>query len=129
MNSNELGGAIAGGVVAYVVISIIAIALCVLLIIAQWKIFTKAGEKGWKSIIPIYNLYILTRLADGKGIKFLLLLIPIVGYIIINIKLAKAFGKGGGFTAGLILLPSIFTLILGFGSAQYIGPNGVAQQQ
>lgn len=36
----------------YIIVSIVAI----LLIVAQWKIFTKAGEKGWKSIIPIYNM-------------------------------------------------------------------------
>jgi len=35
------------------------------------------------------------------------------------IDLAKSFGKGGGFTAGLILLPFIFLPILGFGSATY----------
>ena len=39
------------------------------------------------------------------------------------IKLAHTFGKGGGFAAGLILLPPIFALILGFGSAEYEGPE------
>jgi hypothetical protein len=31
----------------------------------------------------------------------------------------KAFGKSGGFAAGLIFLGFIFFPILGFGSAQY----------
>ena len=38
------------------------------------------------------------------------------------------FGKGGGFTVGLLLLPWIFDCILGFGSAQYLGPNGQQQE-
>ena len=25
--------------------------------IANWKIFSKAGEPGWKSLIPFYNVY------------------------------------------------------------------------
>ena len=33
--------------------------------------------------------------------------------------LAKAFNQGVGFGIGLLLLPFIFQLILGFGSAQY----------
>lgn len=34
-------------------------------------------------------------------------------------KLAKAFGKGGGFAVGMILLPWIFYPILGFGKAKF----------
>ncbi len=33
---------------------------------AAWRIFTKMGEKGWKSLIPIYNLYILTKCVANK---------------------------------------------------------------
>lgn len=98
-----------------------------LMIIADWKLFTKAGEAGWKSLIPIYNIYILVKIIDGKGIKFLLFLIPIVNIIygiIFNFRIAKAYGKGTGFAIGLILLPNLFQLILAFGSAQYVGPQG-----
>ncbi|MGN0240639.1 MAG: DUF5684 domain-containing protein [Candidatus Weimeria sp.] len=42
--------------------------------------------------------------------------------IIFEVKLAKAFGESGAFAVGLIFLPNIFQLILGFGSSQYIGP-------
>ena len=40
----------------------------------------------------------------------------------LGIKLARAFGKGTGFAVGLILLPSIFYMILGFGDSVYYGP-------
>lgn len=114
-----------GQTAAYVIISIIA---CVICIAAMWKIFTKAGEAGWKSLIPIYNAYILVKIADGNGIKFLLLLIPIVNFVfmcMLYIRLAKAFGKSTGFGIGLIFLNFIFMLILAFGDAQYIGPRGI----
>lgn len=101
----------------------------ILLIVAQWKIFEKAGEAGWKSLIPFYNMYILYKIAWGNGWLFLLTIIPIVGFvasIVVEVKLSKAFGQGGGFAVGLILLPNIFQLILGFGHYEYIGPNGEA---
>jgi hypothetical protein len=118
--------AVAGGTAIYV---IICLAISVFAIVCMWKIFAKAGKPGWASIVPFYNLYILFEITWGNGILFLLNLIPIVNAIIMLItyvKLAKAFGKSGGFAAGLIFLNLIFVCILGFGSAQYIGPNGVA---
>ncbi len=106
---------------------IIGIACCVLVIVAMWKIFAKAGKPGWAAIVPFYNLYVLFEITWGSGIKFLLLLIPFANFvisIITMVKLAKVFGKGGGFAAGLIFLGPIFQLILAFGSAQYVGING-----
>jgi hypothetical protein len=41
-------------------------------------------------------------------------------------RLSKSFGKDAGFTVGLIFLGIIFYPILGFGSAKYVGPNGVS---
>ena len=37
------------------------------------------------------------------------------------VKLGQAFGKSTGFIIGLIFLTPIFEMILGFGSAQYVG--------
>src|SRR5437764_15464570 len=87
-----------------------------------WKVFTKAGQPGWASIIPIVNLYFLCKVAGRPGWWLLLLLIcfPIF-YIILCIDVAKRFGQGGGFAVGLIFLGIIFFPILGFGSAQYQG--------
>ena len=33
--------------------------------------------------------------------------------------ISKSFGHGTGFTVGLVLLPFIFQLVLGFGSSEY----------
>ncbi len=55
----------------------------------------------------------------------ILAMIPLVNFIfgiIINVDLAKSFGKGVGFAIGLILLSPIFIIILGFGDARYQGP-------
>lgn len=95
-----------------------------LMIVAMWRIFVKAGEEGWKAIVPFYNTYILYKITWGNGLYFLLLLIPCVNVviqIITSVKLAKVFGKGIGFTLGLIFLGPIFQLILGFDSSEYKG--------
>lgn len=98
----------------------------ILLIIANWKIFEKAGQAGWKSLIPFYNGYTSFKITFSSGWFFLLMLIPVVN-IIIHImycnKLSKAFGHGIGFTLGLIFLPNIFTLILGFNGDTYHFPE------
>jgi len=101
------------------------LAFMILMIAACWKIFTKAGQPGWASIIPIYNWYILCKIVGRPGWWVILLLIPFINFIIgiiLCIDLAKSFGKGVGFGIGLILLGVIFFPILGFGSAQYQGP-------
>ena len=101
-----------------------SIIINIISIVAMWRIFTKAGEKGWKAIIPFYNLYVLFELTWGSGIKFLFLLIPFFNiYVIIKtcINLARAFGRNGMYALGLVLLPNIFGLVLAFSDCEYLG--------
>ena len=108
-------------------VSTTSLIVSVLMIVAMWLIFSKAGQGGWKALIPFYNLYTYCKVADGNGWKFLLFLIPLVNLIyaiILYFRLAKSFGKGVGFGFGLLFLTPIFMLILAFGKAQYIGPKG-----
>ena len=121
MDQNLANGILGGAFIVYV---LAVLFFYVLLIIAEWKILAKAGEPGWMSLIPILNLYIIFKVVYGKGIKFLLLLVPLLNAVVsiaLCFRLAQAFGKGVGFGFGLLFLPNIFTLILGFGSAQYEG--------
>jgi len=104
-------------------ILLLELAVVVFLIASIWKVFTKAGQPGWASIIPIYNAYILLKIAGRPGWWLLLYFIPVVNFviaIIVSIDVAKAFGKGGGFGLGQALLSFIFYPILAFGDAAYI---------
>lgn len=122
-------------------------------IIANWNIFTKAGEAGWKSIIPVYSDYIsykiawqpsyfwlvfvlgiITSVANGMAdpnetnttillIVSLIRIILAIISILYCIKLSRAFGHGIGFAIGLIFLQPIFMLILGFGNDPYYGAD------
>ncbi|MBC8869987.1 MAG: signal peptidase I [Planctomycetes bacterium] len=100
-------------------------AVIILLIAALWKVFSKAGKPGWAAIVPIYNCIVLLEICGRPIWWIILLLIPCVNIVIlllINIDLAKSFGKDVGFGIGLWLLGIIFLPILGFGKSQYVGP-------
>ncbi|MCF0124907.1 MAG: signal peptidase I [Clostridia bacterium] len=124
--------ATAGSVVT-LFIMVITLFICVLSIVANWKIFTKAGEKGWKSLIPIYSSIVMFKIAGISPLwilGYLFTFIPVVGtcisigitiYFMYN--LAKVFGKDVAFTVGLVLLNTIFMLILAFGKAEYTAPK------
>ena len=116
--------AVAGSILAVSIVFVII--FYILTVIACWKIFTKAGEAGWKALIPVYNAYILYKISNvsfvfwllipaicmgvvsaiagnvsNDGLKTILNLvyyaIEIVIYAKISSALAKAFGKGTGF--------------------------------
>ena len=122
---------------------ILALVWWILQIIANWNIFTKAGEAGWKSLIPIYGDYVSYKIAWQTSYFWLSFILGIVAsYIasanlnesmflamittllrivitVINImyciKLSRAFGHGIGFCDRTHLITSqFFLLILGF---------------
>ena len=120
-----------------VMILVIGLIVWVIQTVAMWKVFTKAGEAGWKAIIPIYNGYIYFKIAGIPNLYWVVLIISVlsalqnqiittialIGTMVITIyhayKLAKAFNHGIGYTLGLLFLNTIFLLILGFGSDKY----------
>lgn len=109
--------------------ALIGIAIGVVMLAAMWRVYTKAGEPGWAAIIPIYNIIVLLKIIGRPAWWIVLYLIPIVNFVIaimVYDGLSKSFGKGTGFTIGLIFLGPIFLLILGFGSARYVGPAASA---
>ena len=104
------------------IFAVVWLALVVLMIAAMWKVFVKAGEPGWAAIIPIYNLYILIKIAGKPGWWILLFFVPFVNFIvaiIVMIAVAHHFNKGTGFGLGLTLLGFIFFPILAWGDATY----------
>ena len=104
------------------VAAIVALTIVVIQIGAFWRVFTKAGEPGWACLVPIYNVLVLLRIIGKPAWWIILMIVPVANLvigIIECIELAKAFGKGGGFAAGLILLPFIFVPMLAWGDAEY----------
>lgn len=103
---------------------IFSAAIAVITLISAWMIFEKAGEAGWKSLIPFYNTWVLTQFTGAGALWFILMFVPFVNFIalvVVVMKLAESFGKSAGFGIGLLLLSFIFFPILAFGDAQYQG--------
>lgn len=119
-------------------------------LICRWRIFSKAGEKGWKSLIPYYGTYVEFKFT-WSGLQGILMLGALIASNIITAtcetgsfmtligavlafyaavmaliqthKLSQSFGHKFGFTLGLLFLNPIFMLILAFGKkSQYVGP-------
>ena len=157
MNPAALNGAAASGDVAALIMSMLVglviggILAYVLTVIPMWRIFTKAGERGWKALIPVYNTYILYKISWKPSMFWIVLIIAFVGSLIMTLcgdsmlllllgwliyvaalvmsiilyyKLSKAFGHGAGYTVGLIFLWLIFLYIIAFGSSEYQGAQG-----
>ena len=124
--------AIAAGLAAFfAAFFLVFVVIGLVTLIGMWKVFAKAGQPGWAVLVPIYNLIVLLRVA---GLPWywvfapFVAIIPILGWIAyivwivwVHHRISTRFGQGVGFTVGLTLLGPIFWLILGFGSAQYVG--------
>lgn len=124
------------------------IVLDVLFIIAEWRIFKKAGEKGWKSLIPVYKVFLSHHIAGMSHIWFILEVIcwiieavlefvngvpswlglvfgiftvafTVVSEVVHILLLCNRFGKKPAFKVGMILIPSLFFLIIAFGRSEY----------
>ena len=125
-------GAILGAFLG--IILVIGLVVAIIQLAGMWKVFTKAGEKGWKAIIPFYNMAILYKISGMSPylvFVYLGLLIPIVNFFVAAaigiislyqvINLSKGFNKSTGFTVAIIVVPFIAYLMLGFGDSKYVG--------
>lgn len=93
-----------------------------LTIIATWKLLVKAGEKGWKCLIPFYGDYIMykkfydKRLFWNLLIAWLLTAVLIIASLCIAIpKLISYYSYGYGYSWAYHYSNSV----------NYIGPVGV----
>jgi hypothetical protein len=104
--SDAANGAIGGALAAMSgMFLLVMLAIAVVFIIGAWKIFAKAGQPGWACIIPIYNIYVMTKIAGRPGWWVLLFFVPIANFIVaivLSIDIAKSFGQGAVF--GVLLL-------------------------
>ena len=94
---------------------LITLGITFLVIWVSWfKIFSKAGQSGWKAFIPILNIVVFTKIVD-KPIWWLgIYLILPIGYFLSAIQISKRFDKKIIFTIGMILLPIVFFPLLAF---------------
>src|SRR5947199_5096762 len=95
--------------------ALIWLGLTVALVIAQWRIFAKAGVPGWACLIPVYNVVKLLHITGRSGWWLLGMFVPFLNIFVairLVFDLASAFGRSVAFGFGLLLLSPIFVAIL-----------------
>jgi len=142
-----------GSTEGYVDAALIISALSyMMLVVAQWKLFTKAGEKGWKALIPFYNVFVSHHLIGMRHIWFILdivfwaielvlefvkgtplwveetffsiaIIVTLISEILHIMKLCYCYTKRELFGVGLFILPPVFSLILAFDKSEYHPPR------
>lgn len=135
------GGMLVGLGIFFIVLILICLAICIVKVVGTWKVLKKAGQPGWGALIPFYNTYLLCQITGVNpwwilitALAPVLSFIPFVGglvttavtiyfSILLNISLAKSFGKDEGFAVGLVLIAPVFYMILGVGDSKYEGPK------
>lgn len=113
-----------GGGTGAMIVGLLYLAVVVVVIAGLWKTFEKANEPGWAAIVPIYNVYVLTKVAGLEWWYLLLLFVPILNLYAaykISLGVSNGFGQGLGFALGLWFLGFIFFPLLGFGDYEYQG--------
>jgi len=71
-----------------IIILSIQLIFAIFFIVTMWKIFAKAGQPGLCIFVPIYNIYLLLKIAGKPGWWLLLLLIPFVNFVIAILAVA-----------------------------------------
>ncbi len=141
----EMLSVISNYILIFVIVSLI---MTILHVIGIWNVFKKAGEPGWKSIIPFYNTYTLYKISWNPMWFWLVLLGGLIGAGLLSFatvtvcvilgalvelftfvvrfvmyyRLCLSFGWGVGKYILTILFAPIMLMVMGFGKSVYVGP-------
>lgn len=146
-SSYELDGILGVFWIVFAIVLFIALAIAIVQLIGQWKLYKKAGKNGWEAIVPFYSNWVLVEISGLKWYWFLSFFAPIIfnclnldvvglllylfGLFNVFYNISKKFNKGILFAICLTLFTPICICILGFSSkAVYdknvpVSPNGV----
>jgi signal peptidase I len=97
-----------------------------------FKLFEKAGRRGWEALIPVYSFYVVLKLS-GRPVWWLIwLFVPFLNFFVgiaVYISFVKCYGKFSvGQQAGAILLGFIYLPKWGFdGTTKYLGQSATTQ--
>ncbi len=136
-------------IILIIIAILIGVAIAALVLVANCKLFIKAGEKWWKGLIPLYSNWVETRIVGLNWYWFAILFVLAgltansyittlnsdslitsasnwvwaFGLFLVHYNyyynLAKKFGKSVAFGFWTAILPVIFLPILAFGGSKY----------
>jgi signal peptidase I len=105
----------------------LSILFFILSIAGLWKIFIKAGYKGWEAVVPFYNFYIWLKIIQKPLWWYIFILFPYINVftlLLMVVETLKCFRKDGlGEQALGVLFPFLFLPYLGFSREEYTSPD------
>ena len=102
--------------------------IAIISVVAQWRLYEKAGQPGIAAIVPIWNFIVFLQIVGRPASHLFLALIPIFGqlYFIpkVWIEVCQSFGKRSMMDyVMVILLNGLYILNLGLSyETEYKGP-------
>ena len=107
---------------------IVTILLFLMSVAGLWGVFVKAGEKGWKVLVPFYNFYIWLKIIRKPIWWYIFLLVPFINVFVILlmiVEVLKCFSKHGLIAQALgVLFPFFYLPWLGFApNESYTDPD------
>ena len=120
-------------------------------IAGRWVVLGKMGRRRWAAIIPVFSTWEVSEGASGnrtlsviasavsaaylvsvllgvgryfetQWLATLLFTLWVVTQLVVSERLARAFGAGPGYAAGLILVPIVAYPLLVMDGKVYLGP-------
>lgn len=122
-------GVVFGAVAAfYIGIMVFSLALTVVILVAEYKLFEKAGEAGWKAIIPFYSTLVMSKIATGKktlGAIWIALysvfMIFYMGFYSRQMMMTLNSSHMSASDAASMMFSALFILVLSIGAAVLTG--------
>lgn len=130
MDSYNTGAIVGLGLVQFVT----GVGLYVWTALSLAALFTKAGEPAWAGWVPFYNSAVVLKLGGFSPWLILVTLVPFLGpvavYVLVIVaayRISGAFGFREGSAVGMTVLAAlvfpVWSSILGWGSARWVGPD------
>lgn len=103
---------------------------CFIPFLAEWR-FSKVMFKRMRSFYRPFTIALIFAAGayylgpgESAGIAYLLIAGIVYGVFLIRLyyRISRCFGHGVPFTIGFAFCPTLFLLILGLGSSEYLGP-------
>ena len=117
--SSKPGNVESFGLIPIILLSFFSLTV-IIVRISRFIIFSKAGQAGWKALVPFFNLLIFTKIVSKPVWWIAIYILFPIGFILSSLQISKLFGKKIFFTIGLITLPIIFYPLLAFGKSTLI---------
>ena len=129
-----------------IVNAIVAIAVWLIVHYGLARMFKKAGEKGWKAFIPVYNswtsfkvywetkyfligigtvvvAFVISLVAQSQNVYELVMILPVlmmkVFGIVLAVRMSRCHGKNFWWSLMIFFFPDLAYICLGFGKSKY----------